>query len=38
MIPADKPGQKTEIIYKLINFSKPIDDGFFTPENMTKVR
>lgn len=37
MIPAEKPGQKTEIIYKSISFSKPIDDGFFTPENMTKV-
>ena len=37
MIPADKPGQKTEIIYKSLNFSKPIDDVFFSPENMTKV-
>ena len=37
MIPAEKPGQKTEIIYKSLNFSKPMDDGFFTPENMTKV-
>jgi outer membrane lipoprotein-sorting protein len=38
MIPAEKPGQKTEIIYKSISFSTPIDDGFFTPENMTKVK
>lgn len=37
MIPAEKPGQKTEIIYKSLHFNKPIDDGFFTPENMTKV-
>jgi len=38
MTPAEKPGQKTEIIYKSLNFSKPIEDGFFTPENMTKVK
>lgn len=38
MIPADKPGQKTEIIYKSLDFSKTMNDGFFTTENMTKVK
>lgn len=32
MIPADKKGQKTEMIYKSIRYNKPIDDSFFTVE------
>ncbi|GAA3954874.1 outer membrane lipoprotein-sorting protein [Chitinophaga oryziterrae] len=34
MIPADKKGQKTEMIYKNILYNKPIDDGFFSVEKM----
>lgn len=32
MIPADKKGQKTEMIYKAIRYNQPIDDSFFTVE------
>ena len=38
MIPADKPGQKTEIIYKSILFNRPIKDDFFTTDNMKTVK
>ena len=38
MTPAGKKGQKTEIVYKLLEFDKPLADGFFTTENMTKVK
>lgn len=34
MIPVDKKGQKTEMVYKNIQYDKPIDDGFFTTEKM----
>jgi outer membrane lipoprotein-sorting protein len=34
MIPADKKGQKTEMIYKSIRYNQPIDDNFFTVEKM----
>ena len=34
MIPADKKGQKTEMIYKNIQYNKPIDENFFTTEKM----
>lgn len=34
MIPADKRGHKTEMIYKNILYSKPLDDGFFSTEQM----
>ncbi|MBS1524178.1 MAG: outer membrane lipoprotein-sorting protein [Bacteroidetes bacterium] len=32
MIPADKKGQKTEMIYKSVRYNQPIDDSFFTVE------
>ncbi|MGN6394721.1 MAG: outer membrane lipoprotein-sorting protein [Mucilaginibacter sp.] len=32
MIPADKKGHKTEMIYKAVRYNKPIDDRFFTVE------
>lgn len=38
MIPADKKGNKTIMIQKWIKFDEPIDDGFFSAENMKKVR
>lgn len=34
MIPADKPGQKTVMIYKNILFNRPMDDRQFTTERM----
>lgn len=38
MTPAQKTGQKTEIFYRSLVFDKPIDDRFFIPENMTKIK
>ncbi|MDA9555436.1 outer membrane lipoprotein-sorting protein [Pelobium sp.] len=34
MIPSDKKGQKTEMIYKNIQYNKPIDDAFFSTDKM----
>lgn len=34
MIPADKKNQKTEMIYKNIQFNEPIEDNFFITEKM----
>lgn len=38
MTPVGKPGQKTEIVYKTLVFDTPLEDSFFTTENMTKVK
>lgn len=38
MIPADKPGQRTVIRYRTITFDQPIPPGFFTTQNITRVR
>lgn len=38
MIPVDKPGQKTVLIYNRLVFDVPIDDSFFTVQNMKTVR
>lgn len=38
MIPADKKGQKTVMIYNNITFDQPIDDNFFTTQNMRKIK
>lgn len=38
MIPADKPGNKTVMIYNAITFEIPISDSFFTVDNMRKVK
>ncbi|MFD2526196.1 outer membrane lipoprotein-sorting protein [Flavihumibacter stibioxidans] len=38
MLPINKPGQKTVLIYKEIQFDKPIPDHFFTVENMKKIQ
>lgn len=38
MIPADKKGQKTVMIYSNISFDQPIDDQFFTTQNIRKVK
>lgn len=34
MTPAEKPNQKTVMIYKSVQYNKPIDDNFFTTEKM----
>lgn len=38
MIPADKPGHKTVIVHRSIAFDQPIPEGFFTTQNITRVR
>ena len=37
MIPENKKNQKTEMIYKNIQYNKPLDDDFFTSERMKRV-
>lgn len=37
MIPQDKKNQKTEIIYKSIRFNRPLEDSFFTMDQMRKL-
>jgi len=37
MIPVDKKNQKTEMIYRSIQYNRPIDDNFFTPDRMKTV-
>ena len=37
MIPENKKNQKTEMIYKYIQYNKLIEDGFFTTERMKSV-
>ena len=37
MIPADKPGRKTVMIYEQVHYDRPMDDGFFTTEQMKQV-
>lgn len=38
MVPAEKKYNKTVLIYNSLLFDKPIDDNFFTPQNMPKVK
>lgn len=38
MIPVGKKSQSTTIVYKTLLFDKPIEDSFFTTENMSKVK
>ena len=38
MIPADKRNIKTVLIYNSLEFDKPIDDSFFTSQNMPRVK
>lgn len=37
MIPVEKKNQRTEMIYRSIRFNVPLEDGFFTTENMRSV-
>jgi outer membrane lipoprotein-sorting protein len=38
IIPADKPGNKTIVEFEKATFNKPIDDGFFSQQNMKTIR
>ncbi len=38
MIPQDKPGQKTIMIYQNLLFDKPVDESFFTIQNMQRIK
>lgn len=38
MIPADKEGHRTEIIYKSIQFNPEISDSFFSTQNLKRVK
>lgn len=38
MVPADKPGHKTVLLYSSLTFDIPMEDAFFTVQNMTRVR
>lgn len=38
MMPSDKPGNKTVMIYDSLEFNKPIEESFFTTQNMKKVK
>ncbi len=38
MIPADEPENKTIFEYSEIIFNEPIDEKFFSKQNMKKVR
>lgn len=38
MIPLDKPGNKTVFIYHSAKFNEPVDDSFFSQQNMKKVK
>ncbi|XOV94508.1 MAG: outer membrane lipoprotein-sorting protein [Bacteroidota bacterium] len=38
MIPAENPDQKTVIIYEKMEFNINIDDGFFSIQNMKRIR
>lgn len=38
MTPADKPGNKTIIMYKSLTFDQPISDDFFSTQNMKSLK
>lgn len=38
MVPAKKKGHKTVLIYNSVVFDTPIDDSFFTTQNINKVK
>ncbi len=38
MIPADKKGHKTALVYQSLDFDVPLNDSFFTTQSMTKVK
>ena len=38
LIPADKPGNKTILDMEMVIFNKPMEDGFFSQQNMKIIR
>ena len=38
MIPAENPEQKTVIIYSNIEFEIPVDEKFFSVQNMKRIK
>ena len=38
LIPAEEEGYKTIVVFEDTEFNKPIDDGFFSQQNMKRVR
>lgn len=38
MVPANKKGNKTVLLYNSLVFDIPLDDSFFTTQNITKVK
>lgn len=38
MVPADKKGNKTVLLYNSLVFETPLDDSFFSTQNITKVK
>ncbi len=38
MIPADKKGNKTVLLYNSLVFDKPIEESFFSTQNMQRVQ
>jgi hypothetical protein len=38
MVPANKKGNKTVLIYSSLVFDTPLNDSFFSTQNITKVK
>jgi len=38
LIPAEEDGNKTIVVFETLEFNKQIDDGFFSQQNMKRVR
>jgi hypothetical protein len=38
IIPFDKPGNKTIVDLDKVTFNKPMEDGFFSQQNMKTIR
>lgn len=38
LIPQDKKGQKTEMLYQKVQYNKPIDDAFFSTDQMKSIQ
>jgi outer membrane lipoprotein-sorting protein len=38
MTPADKPGNRTVMLYSALTFDTPLSDGLFTTQNMSKTQ
>jgi outer membrane lipoprotein-sorting protein len=38
IIPAEEEGKKTIVVFEKLEFNKPIDDAFFSQNNMKRIR